>query len=336
MATALSRRSVGLLVLVLLLLGSRPAQGHGLAPSVVRLSERSPQRFTIERQAPTDSTPPALRWPAPCRALDDPSGLQTLDCAPTGLRGATLRLAEPTSAPVEPREVFLVVRFLDGTVESGALRSPSDALTLAPLPGASIGAGDRAGAPARETLKRYGWLGVRHVLAGADHVLFVLALLLLLPRTRTLVLALTAFTLAHSATLALSTLGWLTPDARWVEVLIALSVLLLARELLRPPSQVTWTVRHPMGLTFTCGLLHGLGFAGALVGIGLPRGQALLALVAFNGGVELGQLVLVLGALAPLRWLGRRRLLRPGAYAIGACAAAWTLERLGQLLELGR
>jgi hypothetical protein len=175
---------------------------------------------------------------------------------------------------------------------------------------------------------------VRHVLSGADHVLFVLALLLLLPRLRALVLALTAFTLAHSAALALSTLGWLKPEPRWVEVLIALSVLLLARELLRPPERATWTVQHPTALTFPCGLLHGLGFAGALAEVGLPRGQALLALAAFNGGVELGQLALVLVALAPLHGLARRRILRPGTYAIGACAAAWTLERLALLLQL--
>ena len=325
-----ARRLAGLWAL-LLLLAARPSAGHGLQPTLMRLSERSPQRFTIEVQAPPGSARPELRRPAACRELRDPGPL--LDCAPLGLRGATLRLAEADPPASEPREVFLVVRFLDGTVESAVLRGPSDALVLAPLPGGVEGA-DRASGPVQETLGRYGRLGVQHVLSGADHVLFVLALLLLLPRPRALVLALTAFTLAHSAALALSTLGWLRPEPRWVEALIALSVLLLARELLRPPAHATWTVRHPTALTFTCGLLHGLGFAGALAEVGLPRGQALLALGAFNGGVELGQLVLVLGALAPLRWIGRRRVLRPGAYAIGACAAAWTIERVGRLLAL--
>lgn len=328
-------RRLAALCVVVLLLAARPTAGHGLAPSIMRLSERSPQRFTIDVEVPPGSARPELRKPAMCRELREP-GPPLLDCAPLGLRGATLRLAAAVPPASEPREVFLVVRFLDGTVESAVLRGPSDALVLAPLPGGVRGA-DGASGPARATsvtLRRYGWLGVRHVLSGADHVLFVLALLLLLPRPRALVVALTAFTLAHSAALALSTLGWLTPEPRWVEALIALSVLALARELLLPPAHATWTVRHPTALTFTCGLLHGLGFAGALAEVGLPRGQALLALGAFNGGVELGQLALVLGAAAPLRWLGRRLVLRPGAYAIGSCAAAWTIERVGQLLAL--
>jgi hypothetical protein len=176
---------------------------------------------------------------------------------------------------------------------------------------------------------------MRHVTGGADHVLFVLALLFVVARARPLLFALTAFTLAHSLTLALATLGWVRPEPRWVEALIALSVLLLAREVLRPLSpraeQPTWTSRHPMALCFTCGLLHGLGFAGALAEVGLPAGHSALALFAFNVGVELGQLGVVLAVLGPLRWIGRARLARPAAYVIGGLAAAWTIERIAAL-----
>lgn len=316
---------------------ARPARGHALQPVVVTLSEHTPLRFTVEVHAPSGSPAPALRWPTHCRWANEAA---QLDCAPHGLRGATLRLEDPGP---EPREVFVVVRFLspapslsDGAVESGVLRAPGDTWTLPLAPaGGGLWLGKGPSAPVRDTLRRYCALGVRHVLGGADHVLFVLALVLLLPSLRALVLALSAFTLAHSTALGLSTLGWVTPEPRWVEALIALSVLLLARELAHPPQPSGWTLRRPVLLPFACGLLHGLGFAGALAEIGLPRGQALLALFAFNGGVELGQLALVLVALGPLRWLGRARLRRPAAYTIGALAAAWTVERLVLFLSPG-
>lgn len=319
-----------LLLLLLVIACAGSAAGHALQPVVLTMTEQAPHRFRIEARASGSALGEGaqLDWPAHCRV----SGT-LLDCAPTGLRGATLRTAqarEPEGG-TESRELFVVVRFLDGTIESGVLRGAGDRLALAPL---STTEASPAG-PARGILRRYAWLGMRHVVGGADHVLFVLALLFVVARARPLLFALTAFTLAHSLTLALATLGWVRPEPRWVEALIALSVLLLAREVLRPLSPQleppTWTSRHPMALCFTCGLLHGLGFAGALAEVGLPAGQSALALFAFNIGVELGQLGVVLGVLGPLPWITRARLARPAAYVIGGLAAAWTIERIAAL-----
>lgn len=323
-------------MLLLVIACARSASGHALQPVVLTLTEQAPHRFAIEARAPGSVLGEEVRlaWPAHCRV----SG-PALDCAPPGLHGATLRIAETRehAGDTDARELFVVVRFFDGTVESGVLRGARDRLELASL---STKEGAPSG-PAWGTLRRYAGLGIRHVLGGADHVLFVLALLFVVVRARALFFALTAFTLAHSLTLALATLGWVRPEPRWVEALIALSVLLLAREVLRPLSpqkeRPTWTARHPMALSFTCGLLHGLGFASALAEIGLPTGQSALALFAFNLGVELGQLGLVLVVvvvLRPLRWIGLAQIVKPAkpaAYVIGGLAAAWTIERIAAL-----
>lgn len=323
-----------LVLLLLLLSGARSASGHALQPVVLTLTEQSPHSFRIEERVPGSAPGEGvqLAWPAHCRVSET-----QLRCSPPGLRGATLRLDETTEAAggTGSRELFVVVRFFDGTVESGVLRGARDRLELSPL---STQEASPSG-PAWGTLRRYAWLGTWHVLGGADHVLFVLALLFVVARARPLFFALTAFTLAHSLTLALATLGWVRPETRWVEALIALSVLLLAREVLRtlpvrtarPAWPQTLPARHPMALSFVCGLLHGLGFAGALAEIGLPAGQAALALFAFNAGVELGQLGLVLAAIGPLGWIGRARIARPAAYVIGGLAAAWTIERIAAL-----
>lgn len=328
-----------LCLLLLVIFCARSAAGHALQPVVMTVTEQAAHRFRIETRAPGSAPPDEevrLAWPAHCRV----SGTQ-LHCAPPGLRGATLHIdkTRELAGQTEARELFVVIRFLDGSVESGVLRGARDRFELTPLPPKEGG----PSGPAWGTLRRFAGLGMRHVLGGADHVLFVLALLFVVARARPLFFALSAFTLAHSVTLALSTLGWVRPDPRWVEALIALSVLLLAREVLRtlpartaPPAlpglrRGTWTARHPMALSFACGLLHGLGFASALAEIGLPAGQSALALFAFNLGVEFGQLGLVLMALGPLRWVGRARIVRTAAYLIGGLAAAWTIERIAAL-----
>jgi len=152
---------------------------------------------------------------------------------------------------------------------------------------------------------RYVELGVRHILSGFDHLLFVLGLLLLVKGRRRLLGTITSFTLGHSITLALATLGLVHVPARATEATIALSILLLAVELTRRPSATgdatpreSLTRRFPWLVAALFGLLHGLGFAGALSEIGLPAGAVPQALFAFNVGVELGQLVFVVAALS--------------------------------------
>jgi hypothetical protein len=184
-------------------------------------------------------------------------------------------------------------------------------------------------------------LGVDHILKGIDHLLFVLMLLLLIRDWRALLGAVTAFTLAHSLSLAAATLGWIVVPPKPVEAVIALSIAFLAAELLEPPGEARrLTERSPWVVAFAFGLLHGLGFARALLDIGLPQGDVPLALLAFNLGVEAGQLlfvalVLALGvALARLYPAARAQFTRgaPGlrlvAYTVGGLAAFWVVERM--------
>jgi hydrogenase/urease accessory protein HupE len=176
----------------------------------------------------------------------------------------------------------------------------------------------------------YMQLGVEHILTGADHLLFVLGLLFLVGFTRRLVATITAFTLAHSLTLVLSALGWLTLRSPPVEATIALSIMLVAGEALH--TQATLSRRWPALVAFLFGLVHGLGFAGALREIGLPQNHLLVALLTFNVGVELGQLLvvgvayLVYRALASLPKFASAR--APALYAIGSVAAYWSIGRI--------
>ena len=176
-------------------------------------------------------------------------------------------------------------------------------------------------------------MGFEHLLGGADHLLFVLGLVLLLRDGRRLLGAVTGFTLGHSVTLSLATLGFVQVPSAPVEVGIAASLFWLATRLARE-GQGGERLAHPFGLAAALGLLHGLGFAGALAQAGLPSGEIPLALFAFNLGIELGQLALVAALLAlraALRPLAARMpgwLARAPAYAIGTTAAALVFERV--------
>lgn len=189
-----------------------------------------------------------------------------------------------------------------------------------------------------DVLSSYVGLGVTHILEGVDHLLFVFALLLLIQDRARLFWAITAFTVAHSVSLAAASLGWINIPAPPVEAVIALSIVFLAYELSLPPAARDPVAKQfPWVVSFGFGLIHGLGFAGALREIGLPGGDIPLALFAFNIGVELGQIlfivfVLVIGAasarLFPRLRLQVRSLTRFASYGIGSIAAFWVFERL--------
>lgn len=192
-----------------------------------------------------------------------------------------------------------------------------------------------------EVFVGYFRLGVDHILHGIDHLLFVFVLVLLVRDWRRLLGAVTAFTVAHSLSLAAASLGWIVIPSAPVEAVVALSIAFLAAELLRSPgAKPSLTERAPWFVAFAFGLLHGLGFASALLDIGLPDGDVPLALLAFNLGVEAGQIlfiavILALGAaFARLYPEGRRQFLpkatglRSVAYGIGALAAFWVFERM--------
>jgi hydrogenase/urease accessory protein HupE len=178
-------------------------------------------------------------------------------------------------------------------------------------------------------------LGVEHILLGIDHLLFVLALLLVTRGMKRLALTITAFTIAHSITLALATLGFVQMPPPPVEAVIALSIVFVAAEILRARhGGEGLTARAPWIVAFTFGLLHGFGFAGALAEIGLPMGQIPLALFFFNVGVEAGQLVFVAAILAIIALARRARVELPRwaelapPYAIGSVAMYWVIQRV--------
>ena len=186
-----------------------------------------------------------------------------------------------------------------------------------------------------EVARSYTALGVIHILEGYDLLLFVIALVLLIGRPGAVIKAATAFTLAHSITLAGTTLGLFGLAQAPVEALIALSIVFLAVEIVKQePGLPRLSERVPWLVAFLFGLLHGFGFAGALREIGLPEGDVPVALLTFNVGVELGQLVIIAAALAMLALIRRLRpaALRPATvaatYLIGATASFWFIERM--------
>jgi hypothetical protein len=192
-------------------------------------------------------------------------------------------------------------------------------------------AGDQRGRG--EIARAYTILGVEHILGGIDHLLFVAGLLFLVGFRRRLIGTITAFTLAHSLTLACSVFGWITLRPAPVEATIAMSIVLVAGEALR--ERETLARRVPALVSFLFGLVHGLGFAGALKEVGLPQSHLPLALLTFNVGVEIGQLLMVLAAFIvvrapiPQRWLVGAR--RPALYAVGVVAAYWSWQRIAAI-----
>jgi hypothetical protein len=220
-------------------------------------------------------------------------------------------------------DVLLLIQLQDGTQHSAILRPVAPSFTI-PLEASKLQvAGD------------YWRMGTIHILEGVDHLLFVLALMLIVSGFGPLIKAVTAFTVAHSITLVLATLGVVHVPAAPTEALIALSILFLATEIIHKHNgQISLTEQYPWLIAFVFGLFHGLGFAGALSEIGVPQHEVPLALFMFNVGVETGQLLfiaVVLGLLALLRRLpvtlpqGAWRLL---PYSIGSIAAFWTIDRV--------
>jgi len=187
-----------------------------------------------------------------------------------------------------------------------------------------------------QVVKTYTFLGIEHILEGFDHLLFVFALLLIVNNLRTLIWTITAFTIAHSITLAGSSLGYISLPSAPVEAIIALSILFLAMEILHQKSgKIGIASRFPWIVSFTFGLLHGFGFAGALAEIGLPQESISLALLFFNVGVEIGQLIFVSSVLVIafiLKQLKLTFLLEKGqiiaVYLIGSLSSFWLIERI--------
>jgi len=248
----------------------------------------------------------------------------TLTC-PGGLAGKTIAIAglEATTT-----EVLVRLHHADGRLESHFLRPVTPSVTLGGVTTAS------------ERVLGYVQLGVQHIVLGVDHPLFVLGLMLIVSDRWTLVKTLTSFTLAHSITLAIATLGYARAPMPPLNAAIASSILFLGPEVVRTwRGETSFTIRHPWVVAFAFGLLHGFGFASGLTAMGLPPAEIPLALLLFNVGVELGQVAFVLLVILlersfrvlEVRW--PRPVEHLPGYAVGALGACWTIQRTLVLLE---
>jgi hydrogenase/urease accessory protein HupE len=309
------------------------APAHDARPAYLEVRQTSPERYDLLWRTPVLSgmrLPILLKLPDGTRDVVTPHTQELSDSLierrvidlPGGLAG---RRIEFVGMQATIADVLARVQTVDGTTTT-LVRSSQPWVEIAAPPG---GAFVIASAFVRH--------GIEHILGGYDHLLFVLALILIVRSTHMLVWTITAFTVAHSITLALAALGLFNVPGPPVEAAIAFSILLLASEIVgmrRGKSSVT--ARWPWVIAFCFGLLHGLGFAGALSEIGLPRGDIPLALLAFNVGVELGQLAfigVVLGALSMVRRFAHlnsfeRQFTQAAPYAIGALAAFWFVGRV--------
>lgn len=241
-----------------------------------------------------------------------------------GLAGRSVRFPGMGAAGVD---VLVRLERADGTVQLGRVLALDPSFTFRASPGAL------------EVVRTYTILGIEHILTGYDHLLFVLALLLLVDGARRLVATLTAFTLAHSLTLAAAALGWLHVPGPPVEAAIALSIVFMASEIVHARGGRPGLMRRrPWVVAFGFGLLHGLGFASALAQVGLPPLSIPAALLFFNVGVEIGQLLFVAAVLCLLAvwhrrpgassWVAPQWAWRLPPYAIGSLACYWFIERV--------
>ena len=316
------------MVCVLIMTLSSDSMGHELRPAYLELREVAAGEFAVTWRTPCQAGRPALmpKLPAVCRQSGPAHVEQQRDVsihrwridAPAGsLRGARIAFPGLTS---ELMDVLVRIVWREGPSWTSVVRGTEGFLRIPRKPTAS------------STLSQYLVLGVEHIWFGFDHLLFVLGLLWIVRGWRRLVGTVTSFTLAHSITLALAVTGSVRLSPAPVEAVIAMSIVLLACELAR--SQRGLTSRYAWLVGFGFGLLHGFGFAGALVEVGLPQGAVFWALAGFNLGVELGQLVFVsVLVLCGLLW---RRCVSPSdrwltqlpVYAMGTIAVFWFFERL--------
>jgi len=339
MARALLLLLAGLCLLIVAV--GRPVSAHEVRPALLQISQSAPDAYVVVWKQPTVGNMGLKIRPhlssgvlevRPTREYSAP-GFLVREWRITGgppLQGQTVHIEGLSQSVTD-----VLVRIVD----------PAGQATTAVIkpvnPDFLIAGGESAG-PDGLAIPAYLGLGVEHIATGVDHLAFVLALLLLIGPGWRIVKAISAFTLAHSMTLGAAALGFVRVDSGLVEVLIALSIVFVARETLRPAdAPPTLARRSPWIVALAFGLLHGLGFAGALAEIGLPRGEELGALLLFNLGVEIGQLAFIGAAMLVMAGLRRLKPVLPGrltpmarlapAYVIGGVAVFWLLERFGGL-----
>jgi hydrogenase/urease accessory protein HupE len=307
-----------LLVLLTALLLATHAQAHSFDAATLTLTEVADGRFAIDWRT-TAKTLEGLREPAQYPKSCQQRGA-LLECGPLGLAGS---IGFPWLAGGES-SVTVLIDWRNGSRLLRVVNGRSPSLTVYGIPAS---AGLRFLEPIAIDYTR---LGIEHILTGLDHLMFVLAITILVRSRKALVGAISAFTVAHSLTLAATVLGWLSLPSAAVETTIALSIVLACAECLRPTDSLAR--RAPWLVTFAFGLLHGMGFASALLETGLPENHVPSALLFFNVGVELGQLAAI-ALFVGVGWLVTRVERRPVwttpafVYAMGCTAAFWSLER---------
>ncbi len=300
------------------------AHAHELRPAYLEMSETKPGEFSVLWKVPARGDKVLglhVNWPAVYEELAPGTRQSTRDAFierrllkfSKGLIGESIAIQGLSATQTD---VLARIEFLDGTVQTNLVKPDSPSFIVV---------GKR---PALKVVREYLALGIEHILTGADHLLFVLALILITRGGWKLVKTVTAFTVAHSLTLTAAALGFVHVPPRSVEAVIALSIVFVASEILRlRQGQESITSRAPWIVAFTFGLLHGLGFAGALSEVGLPQGNIPLALLFFSIGAEAGHFlfvgtVLVLVAFARrmklgmLRWAG---FIPPYAIGVSQC-----------------
>lgn len=331
------RRSAAVVLVAVLLWFPVTALAHETRPAYLELRETTPERYDVLWRTPLYEglrLPFDLRFPDVVRNITEPRLVDLPDWhletwrveAGGGLAGRKIlfRGHDATTAGVVVRLVLL-----DGTDRSVVVPPTRDGLVLG---NGGSGEGGFGG---------YVLLGIRHIAFGLDHLLFILGLLCIVSSRLMLIETITAFTLAHSLTLAAATLGLVTVPVEPVNAAVGLSILFLGPEIVRHwRGDTSLTIRKPWLVAFAFGLLHGLGFAGSLSGLGLPRRDLILALVGFNVGVEIGQLGFVLLVLLVLASLSRLDLrlprwleLLPG-YVVGSAGAWFAISRTAVLLGM--
>jgi hydrogenase/urease accessory protein HupE len=323
-----------LLAAIVLLVLCGVARAHEVRPAYLELEQTSDDTFDVLWKVPAkgdlrlrlDASLPESCHPLAPRSVHALGGSVverwTVRCG-DGLAGQSVAV-EGLDATLT--DALVRVHWSDGATQVERLTAESPSFVVRTAPGVL------------ETAGTYLHLGVEHILGGIDHLLFVLALLLLVTTKKRLLWAVTAFTGAHSLTLAAATLGWVHVPQAPVEAVIALSIVFLACEIVHArQGRPGITATRPWIAAFAFGLLHGFGFAGALTEVGLPEQSIPTALLFFNVGVEAGQLLFIGAALvvwAVIRRAAERQpewVQRVPAYAIGSVAAFWTIQRVAGL-----
>lgn len=308
------------------------AQAHRFAPSLLKVSEIGEQQYHVVWKTPaqaTSSIPLSPVWPETCTVTNaSPPQLEgtgkvtsaQLQCAELGEDGLVGETLGVSGLGANQASAMVMVSLLDGRQYQQVLNAEQ--------PEFMVPAESSAG----EVMSDYAVLGMEHIWSGIDHLLFVFGLLLLVGGGKRLLWTITAFTAGHSITLSLVTLGFFDYPVALVEFAIALSIFVLAVELTRKTrNDVLW--RNPWWLAGAFGLLHGMGFAGALAETGLPQDNVPLALLFFNIGIEVGQIVFIFAVVA--LWFVVRKPLGPWqdrlypvpVYVLGALSAMWCIER---------